>query len=67
MEIIKPVPHAQGFVVRPWCGSVERTLAWMGRQRRLSKEYERKVQMSETLLKLAMIRLMVRRLASSPA
>jgi putative transposase len=37
----------------------------MGRQRRLSKDYERKVQTSETLLQLAMIRLMVRRLARS--
>jgi putative transposase len=39
----------------------------MGRQRRLSKDYERKVQTSETLLQLAMIRLMVRRLAKRPA
>jgi putative transposase len=46
---------------------VERTLGWLGRQRRLSKDYERQVQTSETLLKLAMIRLMVRRLASCPA
>jgi putative transposase len=59
VEIIKPVPHVQGFVVRPWCWIVERTLGWMGRQRRLSKDYEGKVQTSETLLKLAMIRLMV--------
>ena len=46
---------------------VERTLGWLGRQRRLSKDYERKVQTSETLLKLAMIRLIVRRLARSTA
>jgi putative transposase len=39
----------------------------MGRQRRLSKDYERKVQTSETLLKLAMIWLMVRRLARCTA
>ena len=67
LEIIRPTPHAKGFVVRPWCWMVERTLGWLGRQRRLSKDYERKVQTSETLLKLAMIRLMVRRLAKSPA
>jgi putative transposase len=66
VEIIKPTPHVQGFQVRPWCWIVERTLGWMGRQRRLSKDYERKLQTSETLLKLAMIRLMVRRLARSP-
>jgi putative transposase len=65
VEIIKGVPHVQGFVVRPWCWIVERTLGWMGRQRRLSKDYERQVQTSETLLPLAMIRLMVRRLARS--
>jgi putative transposase len=67
VEIITCVPQVQGFVVRPWCWIVERTLGWMGRQRRLSKDYERKVQTSETLLQLAMIRLMVRRLARSPA
>src|SRR5262249_36206206 len=67
LEIIKPTPHVQGFVVRPWCWIVERTLGWLGRQRRLSKDYEHKLQTSETLLKLAMIRLMLRRLARSPA
>jgi putative transposase len=66
VEIITRVPHVQGVVVRPWCWIVERTLGWMGRQRRLSKDDERKVQTSETLLQLAMIRLMVRRLARSP-
>jgi putative transposase len=55
----------QGFVVRPWGWIVERTLGWLGRQRRLSKDYERKLQTSGTLLKLAMIRLMLRRLARS--
>jgi len=44
------MPHVKGFVVRPWCWIVERTLGWLGRQRRLSKDYERKVQTSETLL-----------------
>src|SRR5262245_10872552 len=67
VEIIKPTPHVQWFVVRPWCWIVERTLSWLGQQRRLSKDYERKLQTSETLLKLAMIRLILRRLARSPA
>jgi putative transposase len=44
---------------------VERTLGRMGRQRRLSKDYERKVRISETPLQVVMIRLMVRRLARS--
>jgi putative transposase len=42
---------------------VERTLAWLGRQRRLSKDYERKVQASETMIQIAMSRLMLARLA----
>jgi transposase len=63
LEIITRVPLAQGFMVRPWCWIVERTLAWIGRQRRLSKDYERKVQTNETFLTLAMIRLMVARVA----
>jgi len=67
LEIITPTSHVKGFVVRPWCWIVERTLGWLGRQRRLSTDYERKLQTSETLLKLAMIRLMVRRVARSPA
>jgi putative transposase len=67
LEIITRHPQVEGFIVRPWCWIVERTLGWIGRQRRLSKDYERKVQTSETLLKLAMIRLMVRRLAKSAA
>jgi transposase len=67
LELIKPPPHVQGCVVRPWGWIVERTLGWLGRQRRLSKDYERKLQTSATLLKLAMIRLLLRRLARSPA
>ncbi len=65
VEIGTRHPHADGFVVRPWGWIVERPLGWMGRPRRLSKDYERKVQTSETLLQLAMIRLMMRRLAKS--
>src|SRR5438132_1117243 len=43
VEIIKPTPRVQGFVVRPWGWMVERTLGWLGRQRRFSKDDERKV------------------------
>ena len=50
VEIITRAPHVQGFVVRPWCWIVERTLGWMGRQRRVSQDYGRQVQTSETLL-----------------
>jgi hypothetical protein len=59
LEIITRQLPMEGFVVRPWCWIVERTLEWVGRQRCLSKDSERKVQTSESLLQLAMIRLMV--------
>jgi transposase len=42
---------------------VERTLAWLGRNRRLSKDYEYMVQTSETLIDITAIRLMLNRLA----
>jgi putative transposase len=42
---------------------VERTLGWLMRNRRLSKDYERKVQTTETFMEVAMIRLILRRLA----
>ena len=43
---------------------VERTFAWLGRNRRLSKDYEYKVQTSETLISIAATRLMLARLAA---
>ena len=42
---------------------VERTFGWLGRHRRLSKDYEFKVQTSETLIEIAAIRTMLNRLA----
>ena len=44
-------------------GRVERTFAWLGRQRRLSKDYEYLPETSETWIYIAMSRLMLRRLA----
>jgi putative transposase len=41
----------------------ERTLGWLGRWRRLAREYEELPEVSETMVKLAMIRLMLHRLA----
>ncbi|HEY8747191.1 MAG TPA: transposase, partial [Tepidisphaeraceae bacterium] len=41
---------------------VERTFAWMGRYRRLSKDYETLTDSSETIVRLAMINLMIHRL-----
>jgi transposase len=44
------------------CWVVERTFAWLGKYRRLSKDYEFLPQSSETMIYLAMIRLMLERL-----
>jgi putative transposase len=52
-----------GFRVLPRRWVVERTFAWQGQQRRLSKDYERLCATSEAWIYLTMIRLMVRRLA----
>jgi putative transposase len=48
--------------VMKWRWIVERTFAWLGRYRRLSKDYERQPESSEALIYLAMIHLMLRRL-----
>jgi transposase len=51
------------FEVLPRRWVVERTFAWQGQNRRFSKDYERLCATSETLIYVAMIRLMLRRLA----
>jgi transposase len=57
-------PHERkGFVLLPKRWVVERTLGWLTGCRRLNKDYELLPQTSETLIYLAMIRIMVRRLA----
>jgi transposase len=52
----------EGFVVLPRRWVVERTLAWLNQNRRMSKDYERLCASSEALVCAAMIRLMTRRL-----
>ena len=56
-------PPMPAFTVLPRRWVVERTIAWMGRYRRLSNEYEYRCERSETMIDLAMSRLMLRRLA----
>jgi putative transposase len=55
------------IIVRRLAGSAgwvaERTLGWLGRWRRLARDYEELPEVSETMVKLAMIRLMLHRLA----
>ena len=52
-----------GFKVLPRRWVVERTFAWLGRYRRLSKDYEYLSQTSETMINAAMTHLMLSRLA----
>lgn len=63
LEIIKRPAEQKGFSVLPRRWVVERTFAWLGRYRRLSKDYEAQTETSEALIYAAMTHLMVRRLA----
>ena len=63
LEIIRRTDSRKGFHVRPHLWIVERTFGWLGRYRRLSKDYECLPQSSEAMIQIAMIRLMLRRLA----
>jgi len=63
VEIVKRSDDMKGFQVLPRRWVVERTFGWLGRYRRLSKDYERLPETSVALIYLAMTHLMVRRLA----
>lgn len=62
LQIVKRNDDAKGFIVLPRRWIVERTFAWLGRYRRLSKDYETLTDSSETMIRLAMINLMLHRL-----
>jgi putative transposase len=63
LVIVRRIPGTKGFVVLPRRWVVERTIGWLGRWRRLSKDYEHLPKVSEAMLTLAMIRLMLHRVA----
>ena len=63
LESVKRSDDAVGFQVLPKRWIVERTLGWLGRFRRLSKDYEATTESSEAWITIAMISLMLRRLA----
>jgi putative transposase len=60
LEITHRPPHAKGFVVIPRRWVVERTCGWLGRYRRLSKDFEHQVSSSEAIVYLASIHRMLR-------
>jgi putative transposase len=63
LAIVKRPEGTKGFLLLPKRWIVERTFAWLGRYRRLAKDYEYLPHTSEALIQVAMIHLMVRRLA----
>jgi len=63
LQIAKRKQRAFKVIGLTWI--VERTFAWLGRNRRLSKDYEYAVQSSETMIDIACIRLMLNRLTAS--
>ena len=62
-EVLPEASYEGGFQVLPKRWIVERTFSWLGRQRRLSKDYERLVDTSEAWIYLVGIRLLLVRLA----
>jgi putative transposase len=58
----EPEEEKKEFKVLKWRWIVERTFAWLGRYRRMSKDYERTEESSESWIYLGMIHLMLRRL-----
>ena len=62
VEIIKRI--SSGFEVLPKRWVVERTFGWLGRHRRLSKDYELLPEVRESMIYASMVRLMLKRLTS---
>jgi putative transposase len=65
VEVVTRSPETVGFAVQPHRWIVERTFGWLGRCRRLSKDYEEYPESSESWMSIAMSHLLIRRLASA--
>jgi len=65
LEVKTRPPGAKGFVLIKQRWVVERTFAWLNTNRRLSKDYEKTVQSSETRVRIAAISMMLRRLTKA--
>ena len=66
LEIVRRPRDSHQFEVLPRRWVVERTFAWLGRCRRLSKDYEELPETTEAWIYTAMARLMLKRLARTP-
>jgi putative transposase len=65
LEIVRRCDRSDGFKVLPKRWIVERTFGWLTKSRRLCRDYEVRLDNSEAMIRICMIRLMVRRLAST--
>ena len=65
LEIVRRPDGAKGFVLLPKRWVVERTFSWLGRWRRLSRDYEHLTESSEAMVRIASIGRMLRRIAPS--
>ena len=65
LEVVRRPEGSKGFVLLPKRWVVERTLAWLGRCRRNSKDYERRTDSSESMIRISAIHLMLKRLQPS--
>jgi transposase len=63
LEIVRRSDIAKGFVLLPRRWVVERTIAWLNRNRRLAKDFEASIQTAATWLMIASVKLLARRLA----
>lgn len=63
LEVVERPAGAKGFVLEPKRWVIERSWAWLGRYRRLAKDVEFYVESSESMIKIGMIHIMLKRLA----
>jgi putative transposase len=66
LEIVKKQEGQRGFAVQPRRWVVERSFGWYSRNRRLSKDYEHLCQVSESIMYIASIQTLLKRLHPNP-
>ena len=67
LAIVKKEEGQKGFVVQPRRWAVERSFGWSSRNRRLSKDYEHLCSVSESIVLIASIQTLLKRLRPNPA
>lgn len=66
LEVVSRPPGQRGFMLLPRRWVAERTIAWIGRSRRHSKDYERRCDSSEAMIQISAIHQLLKRLAPPP-